>query len=695
FDLAAVRTISLLSEANFIPLHQDIQEFAPFRFFAPAGQSTSKLFLQSLASWPAAVLSFLKIHPTVLTSDPIEARWKIASRLASCFEHGFVFFGLGYCELLLIAGGDNLKQLLWTVTECRKPAGHKALTDLPQELKIDPTASLFLKTTTFPLTSYEHIHSGLRYDRLKGSLYPVVTISCDPACEALIFSLLRETKEVKVRTVYGKTDLILCWDDEIPISRFAQFLTNLRTSAATAGLMAKTTSYLEIERVESATCKVSDIIAPHQRRSGAEEIKMGSLTHVQPPALKASLTDLMLRLISCVSNGDSVDTYRDMRNTIEYVMDIVDKVIVPPDVSELKKMKARFVLARVADLARSAINQRYAGLESHPETLAHAHSPITCDIATVVAAATCVPHYVFGRLRLGVSAEQTWPGYVVFGTDYSPHWSLQDILALPADSLYSPIKEWWKITHEVGHAVFRLLNVRERIAEYSPALHQAMVADINLSGESPEHVINELFANWFDWRYIFVKDTACYMGFIWASWLNYPLIWTSPRQYIYRSFAVFLCDDLDAWTAAWSGGRKDRSLWPYLETRWNHFCSMLQPISKWADFLKAAGANIKDEVFTVMDYVQPLMCFFASRLEGHCGVEGISERLNPPYPGLSGDIESLAYGKVIQQQIENPCRLNLELLRRYSEGDIPLATEVAYVLSLANTYRLNSKTTNK
>lgn len=693
FDLVALRTIRALSDPNFIPLDSAILEMAPFRFFPPREGRPQDELLASLGSWPAAIITFLKIHPCASESDSLTARWYIASRLTKCFQDAHIMFGMGYSELLLVAGGDDLELLLRTVTECRTPAGHAALADLQGELRIGRKDSLFQKTTTFPLISYNNVHMDRRYDRLKGYLHPIVTVSCDSACESCIFSFLNtKYPKVKVRTVYGKTDLILYWDGEVLVSEFARFLTDLRTLTTTTGLLAKTTSYMEIERDKSKPVDVTGNLSQKHPKPVASRVPMESIVQVQPPALRASLTDLMLRLLACTGEGDETGAYRDMENTIEYVMDTVNNGLLSTTVTGHKKMQARFVLARIADLARAAIHQRYAGIESHPETLAHSQSVLTSDIGTIVHATSCAPYYIFSRLRPGFRVDQLWSGFVMFGTSYSPHWHVQDILALPADSISSPVFEWWKITHETAHAVFRVLNVRTMLAEYSNDLYNAVVSDIAASSLSPDHMLQELFANWFDWRYVFAGETELFQKAIWSSWLGYPLIWQNPRAYICRSFAVFLCGDVEQWSTAAKQGRRDKSLLPYLEKQWQAYLGLMDNDVRWQEYRANVVLKVKQDIFSYIEYLLPLMRFFMLRLEDRCEISGFFRRLNPDYPDIEKDIISLTQGHVIERSITNPCRLSLELLRRHETMSVPLATEVAYILSLANTYRLMSKT---
>jgi hypothetical protein len=118
-----------------------------------------------------------------------------------------------------------------------------------------------------------------------------------------------------------------------------------------------------------------------------------------------------------------------MANIFPYINSTL-RDISSPKTSEARKRQGRWVLSLLCDLGRIAINQRYAGLETHPETLAHSQSPVLSDIRSLIAAVSSLPYFVFSKLFPKTAPHRVWPGYVIFGTTYSHQWYPQDILAL-------------------------------------------------------------------------------------------------------------------------------------------------------------------------------------------------------------------------------------------------------------------------
>jgi hypothetical protein len=351
------------------------------------------------------------------------------------------------------------------------------------------------------------------------------------------------------------------------------------------------------------------------------------------------------------------------------------------DQDGVEVMKAGLTLTEVADLARAAINQRHAGLEMHPETLAHSQSPILCDIRSIVLASSCLPSFIFDNLKPWGSDENQWAGYMLFGSAYTPRCHRQNILALPANSICRPIEEWWKVTHEIGHAVFEVLRVMQKT---TPSF-QAYVAE--MYGEpNARRVLGEFFANWFDWKYVFRRDTEYFTKRVWESWLSsVPVIWEQKAQYLVRSFAIYLCEGLPALVAAWQSGREIDHLMPLLRERWQRFLQLVGGVAGMEKYLSAVS---EEAVVDVLDHVRgvlPILTFFERSFESVCGVASLYERLDPAYPSVAAHVESILQGRIVTEAIPNPCKLHVELMKAL-RGQPPLQAEIAYILSLENHY---------
>jgi len=675
FDLTFIKCIKSLSVASLVPLDPDILEAAPFRFFSTSSGNDAA-FQDQIKQSRAAVAVFLKINPVIFQIGPTTCRQQLTEYLKANYRSGHVFTGLGYSELLLILGGDDLPALLQTITALRTARD----TSSPE-----PQLPYFIRTTTFPLVSCGRVHGQARYEELGGKIHPVVTISCDPAVESEIVQSL--PSNVRVHNMYGETDLIIYWpgDEGVPLSSFAKFLTELRSQWETSNLLAKTTSYLETTRLPPGSVK----LAGGQKNDLADPVDSelrGDLENLEPLALRASVADLLMRLSACLRDRTIEADYRDMRNVFPYVRNLVRIAVTEADPT--KNIKACAALAATADLARLAINQRYAGLELHPETLAHSQSPVLCDIRTLLLAASALPYFIFDKLHADRRAAANWAGYVLFGTTYSPaQYEHQNILALPTKSIYEPIGEWWKITHEVAHAIYGLLI-------FSNKLPDNMINDLteyyDNSPISVEHVFNEVFANWFDWRYVFKGDTIFFLTSIWKSWLKVPLVLENPIQYLVRSFAIYMCDHLDALTQSAEAGTIEASVKPFLKEHWIKFKAILQAVDSRVSRFTGAPAY-EDAVLDQVYRLAVLLEFLQRSFEAKFNLQGLRERISPEYAELAVHIESLMRGQTVEDVVD-PCALHLALLRALNGNRPSLGTEIAFLLSLENWFVRRSAT---
>ncbi len=611
FDLVAIRPIRKVDMPYLVLLDEAIAESAPFRFFADQETHSQKAFENDLKLWPAAVLTFAKIHNPPLRQNGGEARWEAARRVRKTFPDTHVFLSMGYSELLLVSGGEDLAQLLARVTELRRLRNQKSR-----------TMPLFAKTTTFPLISCSKVHSSKSYGKLKGEVDPVITGSCEPAFENLIVGRSKDTK-LYARNVYGKSDFLLAWKEPVSVAKLAAFLSGLRGKWGKAGVLSKTTTYIETSlspRELEKEKALPGLPRPSRQPSlmtKKEQKKLFELIRkVESHALRAALSDLTLRLSACLSDPQLGPLFRDMANTFPFMFSLVEHLAPGKSV----KSDASFTAERIAHLARSAINQRYAGLEYHPETLAHTHLPLLCDIRTIVAAASCIPAHIFGRLIPGESASAIWSGFVLFGGEASPQILDQSILALPPASLFNPVEEWWKITHETAHAVFKSLDVYKKLPDgHKQHLVDALPEDLI----DDYHLINELFANWFDWKYIFQGDTNFYLQMIWRSWIRLPVIHKSKSQYLARSFAVFICPRLGEFTNLLDRRWQTHGA-PWIQNRWQEFRKLLLQIPGMRSYLDE-NAKVAENAMALVHHTTHILHFFEHSFERACGVAGLGK----------------------------------------------------------------------
>lgn len=239
------------------------------------------------------------------------------------------------------------------------------------------------------------------------------------------------------------------------------------------------------------------------------------------------------------------------------------------------------------------------------------------------------------------------------------------------------------MTHEAAHGIFHTLAVADML---DPAIYDYIKsADAN-SDLSARHIIGEQFANWFDWRYNFRRNTALYLRLIWQSWLEQPLVWQSKPQYLARSFAVLLCEHLGA-IAQIALVSREAGLMPLLRTWWYEFVELTKEVPNMPAFLHQLQPDEQKEMFEMVSNLLPLLRWFEQRFEVKCGVANLTERLSPQYDRIAEHVVALKQGRVILEGIVDPTRLHLALLQDLAGAHPEVSTEVAYIYSLQNCYQ--------
>jgi hypothetical protein len=682
FDLTCIKTLDDLLSPSALTLDSDITESAAFRFVSPASNKSSGSFRRALDRWVAAVAVFLKIHPMHVENSPIATRWRFARQIAAEIPSAFVFCGFGSCELLVMLGGRDLAKLLRQVTSMREAGRRNPLNSLRRSLR--KKSPLFVGTSTFPLVSYENVHRVSDYKRLAGKIEPAVSISCDPESEARILS--NYIRKVRIMNVYGRHDLVITWPEPVPTAEFVQILSSMRKEWAITGCVPHTTSYLEISRCDSPAIshgKGKRAVGAQQAFPSLEsDLRRETLRKIEPAGLRAAVTEVALRLNACSRDWKIGAHYADMLNTFEYVQQTAT-LLTKKGAAEHLRNSDRFELTRIVDLARRAILQRHAGLETRPELLAYAESPLLCDIRLLVAAASCIPYFIFDNLIPGQKAEQTWAGYVLFFGE-SPRWLRQNILALPASAIFDPIGEWWKITHEAAHAVFKILELEQRLGKRYEKIKRYVETHLNPTGVQATRMISEVFANWFDWNYIFRRDTDFYISTIWQSWLNQPAVFSNAPQYLTRTVAILIASDLQRVTDLRQRGRRKRYLLPDLSKKLAHVERIISKYPAGADFMRRIDNQRENAVYALAERLHSLVFWLEKSFEADCGLTGLKTRLCPRYHNLEAHASALGRGNIVMQKVPNPCELHLRLMRKQRNTTSDIATDAAYIFTLAN-----------
>lgn len=89
-------------------------------------------------------------------------------------------------------------------------------------------------------------------------------------------------------------------------------------------------------------------------------------------------------------------------------------------------------------------------------------------------------------------------------------------------------------------------------------------------------------------------------------------------------------------------------------------------------------------IYDLLERLHPLLFWLENFFESDCNLVGLKARLCPPYARLKEHSQMLTRGTVVLNKIPNPCELHLSMLRNLPSVSTDVATDAAYVFSLAN-----------
>jgi len=388
------------------------------------------------------------------------------------------------------------------------------------------------------------------------------------------------------------------------------------------------------------------------------------------------------RLLEFLGRLNSYYGRREYKSSFQGMIGVIDSIRYRID--ELKAAsgsKAHYInttLSEIIDLSNNALFQRYADLETRFETCKHLPFPFLRGINGYIVAATCIPCFIFKSVYPDMAVRQNWAGFVLFGLSYSYQLLKGQILSYPASTLQKPIEDWWGITHEVAHALYWISDF------YNQELPTTIKDYFNgFSKQNPMLLlgqdVEEIYANWFDFRYVFARDKTRYFPTIWKSWLRWERIKRFKFDYLMRSLIIFLTTDLSGLRNAINQGEVKE----YLEAKFSEMKAVIAPkVPGFKDF----AADITPETLLMMakfiDKIEHYLLF----LEQKYFDQELYDRLNQPYPEdlLSQHIQSLEQGIIVVDNIPNPIELLHELYDKYPalNKHVPLRTNAATILTL-------------
>jgi hypothetical protein len=680
YDLLELLMVDSHELRNNVPVNEHIIETRSVLFYCWEGIS------KPIDAWakgaPVLVAVLLNIHPLLVGKSLLAAEMQIIKVLEERFcENANLLLGMGHSEILLLLKGRDCNAILTNVSKLVRSVKI-------QDLKISNKffkgctndTPVFICSTSYPAVAHPALRNDQSYEQFIEFVSPTVYVDCAPNLENLVVA--KRPIHSFVRNVYGKYDLVIEWKRQIKMATFAKDLTDFRfeigdqigiqsTCTIFKSLNARKTRKKDTVKSVGASLQLSATSLAKEFLKGAKH-----LDHVE----RGQLLDFLGRFDTYYCRPESHSFFKDMAGLRHTIFTVLSKI---PTASAEDRQLWQTYLSQVLDLANHAIYQRYAGIETHFEFDQHLPFPFLCDINGYIAAANSIPLFLFSAFFGTEAPEEFWPGFVLFGQSYSYQWLAGHVLSYQASALFSPIEDWWGITHEIAHSIYWLTDFLGESVDHDMQDYILKVSGLTEQGFLID--IAEIFANWFDYKYVFSSNASSYFQMIWRSWLRWERVWAYAPQYLFRSLATFLSGNLSGYYEAQdkSGPAADR----FLDSQFNQMNELiLKEVPEYRRFLKNIQGEQQKSIIKATKHTEHFLNF----LEEKYFNQRIHKRINPNYPShaLSKHVGLIQQGEIVTEEIPSPIKLLHELYRvcKVPLQDVPLQTTAALVLTLRNYY---------
>jgi hypothetical protein len=681
YDLLELLMVDSYETTYELPFDEDIIDYEFSIFYS--WENISQLVDEWVKGFPALTLVLFKIQPELEESLTFDIEKSIIERIKNMFTNeANLFLGMGRSEILLLLRGTSFEKLLSTISQLRQTLTITQVImgeyDIPEDC--DANMPVFIGSTTFPVIAHPALQGNADYGKFEGKVMPRVNVTCYPGYERIVVQN-KPPSCLGAYNIYGSYDVALAWNEPIELSQFAQELTEFRRRMSEFdGIKGTMTTFVGLDEIvidessnelPSLACKSVSELFP-----GTEDILKKS--EKLDPTIRAQLFEFLDRLNGYYRRRDSKSSFQDMTGLRHLIISGLNEL---EGVTEYEADRYNTFLSEIIDLGNNALYQRYTGLETHFEICNHLPYPFLHGINGYIAAASCIPNFIFKSVFPEFSIHEKWNGFVLFGLSYSYQLLTGKILSYQANSLNKPIEDWWGITHEVAHAIYQISDFYEKecpddIKEYFKKLDPPSEFWIDLE---------EIYANWFDFRYIFEGDVTRYFPTIWKSWLRWDRIWQLKLHYIIRSLAIYIGSNIEDFS-------KTRNLsYPhtekYLESKFGEMRNLISlKVPRFNEFVK----DITPEDITETTPIFKILEHYLKFLQRRYFNQGIYDRINCFYPEelLTEHIRSLEKGIIVAEKVPNPVRFLQRLYSKYFSSDfqVPLRVNAATILTLWYNY---------
>ena len=676
YDLVELQMIDSFEGIPNVPTNSDILDCEFSLFYSIEGFSIP--VHTWTADFPVLVLALLNIHPEFEKLWTFDIEYSLISFIKQKFpKTSNIFLSLGRSEIFLILGGDGFGGLFSEISNLRQNLRVGEI--MKDSRRQDPRIPIFTSSTSFPIISHSIFHSNSN-ERLSGNVLPRVNVMCEPGCEHVAVSK-KPPSCSRAYNIYGNYDVALIWDKPVKLSQFWKELTDFRQSMiGTEGIIATQTNLYGQEIIQEDT-RPAEIPKFKKSQPTYHFNDPGFLekTDLLDTLRRDQLIEFIMHLNTCLGRSDSSFVFTDMiriTRSIEWAINELRTA------DEVKRDSIFSLISEIIDLGNNGLYQRYAGLETRFEPFKPLPFPFLRGINAYITAASSIPCFIIKSLYPELPVHDAWDGFVLFGLSYSYQLLPGRIISYPASTLTRPIEDWWGISHEVAHAFYHISHFYEKelpqdVKDHLEAVPAARTFKFSID-------IEELFANWFDFSYIFRGDKNRYFPIIWKSWLRWERISRYRLDYLGRSFVIFLCTDLDGFFKA----RTEGNIEEYLRNAYSEMINLI--ISKIPSF-KEFAAEIPAGEITGLPHLYtalyPLLVF----LQRTYLKKEVFERMHPFYSekSLKDHIECLEQGIVITDNVPDVLELLHKLYDKYAGGKIPFHVTGAFLLTLWNFYIKN------
>lgn len=686
YDLFEIQMVDTNEAVYNVPFDLDIIQCESSLFYS--WKDTSIELHTWVQGFPALVLVFLRIQPTTPQIHAFDIERHIINEINRVFgSDANLFAGMGRSEILLLLRGKSFSDLLPKVSSLRR--------DLPLSInnnrKYESSTTnpfVIISSTSFPIIAHPALKGSADYSDLEGEVLPFVSLVCNPGCEELILKKKPPSCTASYET-YGFHDIAFMWKCPIPLKTFVKEITEFRLSTSTIeGIKSTESIFLGtpvLSREETSSSQYSD----------STEFSAVSLPDIENIMQKSSLLDPMpkAQMLELLGHLNSYYRQQDYRYSIQDVLGIQTIIITYlNELDETQDSTLKYIictsLSEIIDLGNNGLYQRHTELQSHAGMYKRLPFPFLRGINAYLLAASCIPCFVFSRVFDEIPVRESWPGFVVFGQSYSYQLFKGRVLSLPANTLQKPIEDWWGITHEIAHAIywasdFYNTDLPEDIKQYYKEITFDTSGHMLFSLD-----LEEIYANWFDFRYVFLGDTKRYFPLIWKSWLRWERTQQFKQDYLLRSLAIYITTDLDGLIEAQN--KSYELTIEFLESKYEEMNRYItSSISEYDIFISSMTPKQIKEIVTNLEKLTQYLLF----LENVYYEPQTFDRLNPSYPTelLNKHVELLENGVIITEDIPNPIKLLHTLHDRITEMDIQvsLQTTAATVLTLWHKYLID------